>query len=266
MIGAIIGDVVGSVYEFNNIKTKDFPLFSNYSTYTDDTITTVALADCLINNGMPFDYLQKYCNMYDDPAGGYGGMFADWVFSDKKEPYNSYGNGAAMRISPVGYAFNDWDLIKEKTIEYTSITHNHPKGIEGALCVSEAIFEGRNRSREGYPNKQYLVDLLLKYYPTYDISETVDTLRPYYRFNETCQGTVPQAITCVIYSTSFEDAIKNAISIGGDSDTLACITGAIAEAFYEEIPDWIIHETFLRIPEPFLTVIDKFKEKYDYRI
>jgi len=255
MIGAIIGDVVGSIYEFDNIRTKDFPLFDDCSMYTDDTVCTVALAACLMNDGDPTVYLQEFCRMY--PAMSYGSMFGYWIDNPNPKPYNSFGNGAAMRISSVAFALNDWDEIGKKAVEFTSVTHNHPLGIDGALATCEAIHLGKTATDKGY-----LFDILLKYYPTFDMTETVDSLRTHYRFNETCQGTVPQAILCVIQSTDFEDAIRNAISIGGDSDTVACIAGGIAEAYYKEIPDWIIKETMNRIPVPFVEIIQRFNKQY----
>lgn len=255
MIGAIVGDVVGSIYEWDNHRSKDFPLFKDECFFTDDTVCTVALADCLMSNGDPTKYLQDYCRKF--PNRGYGGMFAEWIDYKNPKPYNSFGNGAAMRISPVALALTDWDSVERKTIEFTEVTHNHPLGIAGALATSEAIFRAKTAT-----DKAFLVDLLLKYYPTYDVTETVDTLRPHYRFNETCQGTVPQALTCVIYSTDFEDAIRNAISVGGDSDTLAAIVGGIAESLYKGVPSDIQAQVLNRLPDTFVSVIERFKETY----
>jgi len=255
MIGAIVGDIVGSIYEWDNHRSKDFPLFKEECFFTDDTVCTVALADCLMSDGDPVEYLQRYCRMF--PNRGYGGHFQEWIELKKPEPYNSFGNGAAMRISSVAFALDNWDDIEKKTREFTEVTHNHPLGIAGALATSEAIFLAKNAV-----DKSFLVDLLLKYYPTFDVTETVDTLRPYYRFNETCQGTVPQALVCVLYSTDFEDAIRNAISIGGDSDTLAAIVGSIAEAYYKGVPTHIQAEAYNRIPETFQKVLYRFREMY----
>jgi len=259
MIGAIVGDIVGSIYEWDNIKTKEFPLFTDECFYTDDTVCTVALADCLMTGGDPTKYLQDYCRRY--PGRGYGGMFAEWINLKNPKPYNSFGNGAAMRISPVALALSDWLVIEATVIEYTSVTHNHPLGIAGALATSEAIFKGKTATDKGY-----LVDVLMKYYPTFDVTETVDTLRPHYRFNETCQATVPQAIVCVIYSTDFEDAIRNAISIGGDSDTLAAIAGSIAEAHYKGVPAHIKAQALNKLTPEFLKVVEDFYSMFDYEI
>lgn len=256
MLGAIIGDVVGSIYEFDNIHTKDFPLFDECSMYTDDTVCTIALADCLMNDGNPVEYLQDYCKKY--PSMSYGAMFNEWIYLKDPKPYHSFGNGAAMRVSSVAFAFDDLEKIGWKAVEYTQITHNHKYGIEGALCVCKAIHFAKTAL-----DKSFIVDLLMEYYPTFDLSETVDSIRTWYKFNETCQGTVPQALICVLYSTDFEDAIRNAVSIGGDSDTLACIVGAIAQAYYKKIPDWIIQETMNRIPVPFIGIITEFNKRYN---
>jgi ADP-ribosyl-[dinitrogen reductase] hydrolase len=255
MIGAVAGDIIGSIYEWDNHRSKDFPLFKDECFFTDDTVCTVALADCLMSGGDSTKYLQDYCRKF--PNRGYGGMFNQWIDYKNPAPYNSYGNGAAMRISPVAFALNDWEQIEKKTIEFTEVTHNHPLGIAGALATSEAIFKAKTAT-----DKSFLVDILTKYYPTFDMTETVDSLRKHYQFNETCQGTVPQALICVIYSTDFEDAIRNAISIGGDSDTLACIVGGIAEAYYKGVPNNIQAQVFNRLPPSFVEVITKFKETY----
>lgn len=256
MIGAIVGDVVGSIYEWDNLRSKEFSLFQETCFFTDDTVCTVALAKCLTDNGNPVEYLQTICQQY--PYSGYGGMFREWINLKNPKPYHSFGNGAAMRISSIAFALDDWDEIEKKTVEYTEITHNHPQGIAGALATSEAIFRGKTATDKGY-----LVDILLKYYPTFDMSETVDSLRNHYRFNETCQGTVPQAILCVLFSTDFEDAIRNAISIGGDSDTVACIAGAIAEAYYKGVPHWIREETMEKLPDSFKDIIKQYHKRFN---
>lgn len=254
MLGAIIGDVIGSVYEWDNIKTKDFPLITDTNFYTDDTVCTVALADCLLQyDGNPTLYLQWYCRKYE--GRGYGSMFSRWVDSDSPKPYDSFGNGAAMRISSVAHLLNDWETIRKVTQKYTSVTHNHPLGIDGAMAVSESIYEGKSTK-----DKSILNYILTKYYPKFDLNQTLDSIRPTYEFNETCQETVPQAIMCVIESTSFEDAIRNAISLGGDSDTLACITGSIAEAFYP-IPLSLQFKVMSILPDEFNEIIFNFYAK-----
>lgn len=258
MIGALIGDIVGSIYEFDNIETKDFPLFDECSFFTDDTVCTVALADCLMNNGDPVKYLQDYCQRF--PSMSYGGRFAEWIYLKDPQPYYSWGNGAAMRISSVAFAFNDWEKIAFKTVDYTKITHNHPFGIDGALATSEAIHLAKTAT-----NKEFLVDIIIKYFPDYDISLTLEEIKPNFGFNESCQGTVPYAIQCVIESNTFEEAIRNCIWLGGDCDTTACIAGAIAQSYYKEIPNWIVKEANMRLPTSFVKLIDEFNRKFKLR-
>ena len=257
MLGAIIGDVVGSIYEWDNVTSRDFPLFdgTEKSFFTDDTICTVALADCLMNDGNPVEYLQRYCRKY--PNGGYGGRFREWIQLNDPQPYNSWGNGSAMRISPVAFALQNWNEIKTKTIEFTEITHNHEFGIAGALATSEAIYLSKFAE-----NKEFLIDIILKYFPEFDISLSLNEIRPNFKFDESCQGTVPYAMKCVLESNSFESAIRNAIWLGGDCDTTACISGGIAQAYYKEIPDWISFETFKKLPDSFIRIIHEFNYRF----
>jgi ADP-ribosylglycohydrolase len=228
MIGAIAGDIVGSLYERDNIKTKNFPLFGDRCFFTDDSILTIALADTIMS-GTPYaENLKTFYQWY--PAGGYGGSFRRWARSRHSEPYNSWGNGAAMRISPVGYAFDDLETVLSKAEEYTAITHNHPEGIKGGQSVAAAIFLARSGKSKA-DIRQYIETQF-----GYDLSRHVDEIRPTYSFDVSSQGTVPQAVRAFLDSTDFEDAIRTAISLGGDSDTLACITGGIAQAFYRNVP------------------------------
>lgn len=228
MLGAIAGDIIGSVYEWNNIKTKVFELFSPKCFFTDDTVLTVALADTILTV-VPYTInLKRFFHQY--PGRGYGSAFKAWAKSPESKPYNSWGNGAAMRISPVGFAYDDLDLVLKKAEEFTAVTHNHPEGIKGGQAVAAAVFLARtghtkNQIRE-YIEKNF----------GYDLSRHVDEIRPSYTFSESSQGTVPQAIRAFLDSTDFEDAIRTAVSLGGDSDTLACITGGIAQAFYGGVP------------------------------
>lgn len=261
MIGAIIGDVVGSIYEFDNHKSKEFPLFKKESTFTDDTVMTVAVADFILcdhgNPGQPryISYLHKWFKKY--PNESYGIKFSQWIkqfdkihYNDFK-PYNSFGNGAAMRISPIGDT-----MANEKNVEFiTAVSHNHPEGIKGAQAVASLIEISRKEK-----NKEKLCKYIESKFG-YDLSLTVDELRGTYEYNETCQRTVPEAIICFLESSNFEDAIRNAISIGGDSDTLAAITGSIAEAYYQEIPEWIIKETVERLPNDILLVLKAFYDE-----
>jgi ADP-ribosylglycohydrolase len=224
MIGALAGDIIGSVYEWNNIKTTQFTLFSPDCFFTDDSVLTIALADSIINGTDYRELMKIYYHKY--PEAGYGASFHRWARSSDNNPYNSWGNGAAMRISPVGFAFDSIEEVLQKSEAYTSITHNHPEGIKGAQATASAIFLARKGA-----NKSEIQDYVSRTFG-YDLNKCCDEIRPSYQFNESCQETVPEAITCFLESEGFESAIRLAISLGGDSDTLACITGGIAEAYY----------------------------------
>ena len=250
MTGAIAGDIIGSVYEFDNIKTTDFPLFTNESDYTDDTIMTVAVADWLLNGGDLAKVMQRYGREYPYPTGGYGGRFSGWLREKDPLPYNSWGNGSAMRVSAVGWMFDSLGKTLEVAKETAVVTHNHPEGIKGAQATAAAIYLARTgKSKQDI--KQYIETTF-----SYDLGRTCDEIRPFYRFNESCQGTVPEAIIAFLDSSDFENAICLAVSLGGDSDTLACITGGIAEAFYG-IPEDIKLEVKKRIPEKFNEIISQ---------
>lgn len=231
MLGAIIGDMVGSIYEFHNHQSKEFPLFDVGCFPTDDSIMTIAIAKAILeNNGKAegleektVEWMQKIGRQF--PDCGYGGRFWDWMFSNNPKPYGSFGNGSAMRVSACGWAGKTLDEVKALARAVTIVTHNHPEGVKGAEATACAIF----LARTGY-SKEEIRNFIKENY--YTLGFTLDEIRPTYRFNETCQSTVPQAIEAFLESTSFEDAIRNAISVGGDSDTLAAITGSIAEAFY----------------------------------
>lgn len=239
MLGAIIGDVVGSVYEWNNIKTKDFELFKPNCFFTDDTVMTVAVANALLltrekqsNTNDKISFKEELIKQMQDfgrkfPNAGYGGMFSGWLVSDNPKPYNSFGNGSAMRVSPCGYIAVTLDEALLLAKASAEVTHNHPEGIKGAEATASAIFLARcGKSKEEI--KEYIEENF------YTLDKTLDEIRPNYSFNETCQETVPQAIQAFLESVDFEDAIRNAISLGGDSDTLAAITGSIAWAYYRQ--------------------------------
>ena len=241
MLGAIIGDIVGSIYEFDNIKTKNFNLFTNEMFFTDDTVMTIAIADAIMDGGQHENFIQsmkKWGGDYIDKS--YGHSFRRWLKSENSEPYNSWGNGSAMRVSPCGWVaklnipFEEGlKLTEDLAKKSAEVTHNHPEGIKGAQATAAAIFfmrHGKSKNAiEEYKNK--LKDYIQNKYK-YDLNFTLNEIRPSYAFNESCQKTVPQAIVSFLESENFEDAIRNAISIGGDSDTLAAITGSIAEAAY----------------------------------
>lgn len=254
MIGAIAGDIIGSIYEFNQIKTRDFPLFSAGCTFTDDTVLTVAVADAILSGGSYLDSVKSIGQRY--PDSGYGGRFIHWLFSEDREPYNSWGNGSAMRVSPVGFAFSTEEEVLKQVRKSAEITHNHPEGIKGAESTALAIFLARTGS-----GKETIRDRITEMFG-YNLDRTVDDIRPSYRFNESCQETVPEAIVAFLDSDSYEDAIRNAVSLGGDSDTLACITGGIAEAFYGGVPYEITARVEKILPADLLEITNKFREKY----
>jgi len=268
MLGAIFGDIVGSIYEFNNIKSTQFELLGKRSTFTDDSILTIAVADCLLmgvlNKERLIFIIKQYVKEYPNPLGGYGSRFQQWAFSNEKEPYNSWGNGSAMRVAAVGWAFNTLEETENIAKLTAEITHNHPEGIKGAQATAAAIYMARTCSAK-LEIKEYIEN---KY--GYNLSRTCDEIRPDYSFNESCAGTVPEAIIAFLDSSDFETAIRLAVSLGGDSDTLTCITGGIAEAFYgmtNSIPETTIseynlinfeEETINRLPEKLKKVVSEF--------
>ena len=233
MIGAIIGDTVGSVYEFANIKTKEFPLLGPCSSYTDDSILTIAVGSALLQaaeRGVApsqtlVGELRRLGRAYPSPMGGYGTRFERWLFSEKPEPYGSYGNGSAMRASPCGEIARSLEEARSLARQSAEVTHNHPDGIRGAETVAAAVYLARSGADKGVI-RQYIDGQL------YPLRETVEQIRPGYAFEVSCRETVPQAVIAFLESESFEDAIRTAVSLGGDSDTLTCITGAIAWAYY----------------------------------
>jgi len=248
MIGAIAGDIVGSVYEWNNYKAKDFePLFRHDSFYTDDTICTIAVADALLNGKHPAASLKEWGLRHFD-NNGWGGGFRRWLLSAGDGPYNSWGNGAAMRVSAAAWLATSLEHALEMAARVTEVTHNHPEGLKGAAATTAAIYlarQGQNASTIRKSIEQRF---------GYDLSKTVDQIRPGYSFSESCQGTVPQALVCALEASNFEDAIRNAISIGGDSDTVAAIAGPVAEAMFG-VPTWIQDEVRRRLPESMQTVL-----------
>lgn len=274
MLGALIGDTVGSIYEFCNIKTIDFPLFSDGSSFTDDSVMTIAVADWLLHDPVRSqqgleECLVKWGHRYPDES--YGGAFSRWlfmpefqsVFRDRdtetvdnipygvRHPYNSWGNGSAMRVSACGWLAQSVEDALDLGRRSAMITHNHPEGIKGAQAVATAIYLARTGSTKAEIH-QYIEDTF-----GYDLSRDCDDIRPTYHFDVSCQGTLPAALAAFFDSHDFESAIRLAVSLGGDSDTIACITGGIAEAFYHEIPATIVEEMHHRLPEEFWTVINE---------
>jgi len=261
MLGAIAGDIIGSVYERNNIKTKDFNLFEGKVRFTDDSVLTCAIANACVN------YLEhKDKKIFESDVvhemktlglnhltAGYGHRFVDWLFNPI--PYGSFGNGSAMRVSPIGWISESLEEALELAEISAKVSHNHPDGIKGAKAVVSAIFLARNGA-----SKEEIKEYIVKNF--YDISFTLDGIRDSYKFDSSCQGSVPPAIEAFLESSSFEDAIRNAISIGGDSDTLAAISGSIAEAFYG-IPDIIKSKCFLYLDEELLKSVTSFYNVLD---
>ena len=254
MLGAIAGDIIGSVYEHFNIKSTEFPLFRPESRFTDDTVLTIAIADSILNGEPYAQKLKEYYRHY--PRAGYGFHFAQWASSDNAEPYNSWGNGSAMRVSPVGFAFGTLEEVLDQAASTAEVTHNHPEGIKGAQATASAIYLARSGSAKKEIAK-FIQDRF-----GYDLSESLDSIREYYTFDVSCQGSVPQAIIAFLESNDYEDAIRKAISIGGDSDTIACIAGGIAEAFYGGIPESIELEVIAALDERLSKIIAKFTKVY----
>ena len=272
MLGAIIGDIVGSRWEFNPTNDYNFELFSDKNGFTDDTICTIAVADAILHHSDDYGkYIHEWCRKYPCPMGGYGGGFRTWLFhpeqlkdyrgfytGGERVPYNSWGNGSAMRVSAVGWMFDTlWQTENAAEIS-ASITHNHPEGIKGAQATAAAIFMARTGSTKEEIRK-YIEE---KY--GYDLHRTCDDIRPTYYFNGSCQGTVPEAIVAFLDSRDYEDAIRLAVTLGGDSDTIACITGGIAEAFYKEIPSDLAGDALDKLPSRFIEVIGRLQEKGHY--
>ena len=254
MIGAIAGDIIGSVYEYRGIKTKEFPLFDARCNFTDDSVLTIAVADAILSGAPYVDSIRKIGQRY--PGAGYGGNFSRWLHSEDYRPYNSWGNGSAMRVSPVGFAFSTEGEVLRQARMTAEITHNHPEGIRGAEATALAVFLARTDHSKEDIREQISTRF------GYDLARTVDDIRPSYSFDVSCQGTVPEAIIAFLDSDSYEDAVRNAVSLGGDSDTLACITGGIAEAFYGSVPDEIKAKVEEILTPDLWEVTKAFCEKY----
>ncbi len=260
MIGAIIGDIVGSRFEWHNHRSKDFDLMPSACFFTDDSIMSLAVCDALMKSRPDWKNLsdQAVHSMQEIgrpyPNSGYGGSFYHWMYSDDPKPYGSYGNGAAMRVSGCGYAANSLEEAKALAKAVTEVTHNHPEGIKGAQATAAAVY----LARTGKSLEEIRDYITQNYYP---IEFTLDSIRDTYRFNETCQNTVPQALEAFFESTDFEDAIRNAISIGGDSDTLAAITGSVAEVYYG-VPASIREQALTFLDKPLRKVLTDFESLY----
>ncbi|MCF2617305.1 ADP-ribosylglycohydrolase family protein [Oscillibacter valericigenes] len=261
MFGAILGDIVGSPYEFNanNYKAKDFPLFCDRSEFTDDTVMTLAVAQALMNAEEGEDLKARLARSMQSigrryPYCGYGGRFFHWMFSKDPKPYESYGNGSGMRVSSVAWLCDDLESVRNLARITASVSHNHPEGYKGAEAIASAIFLARTGS-----TKDEIRDYIVQEFG-YDLSRTCDEIRPTYRMDETCQGSVPEAITAFLEGTDFEDVIRTAVSLGGDSDTIADMAGAIAEGFYG-VPGDLKKECMERLPLDLREILRQFCER-----
>jgi ADP-ribosylglycohydrolase len=250
MLGAIAGDIVGSVYERYPIKTKEFPLFHEQGTFTDDTVLTLAVAQALLSDGDYGRAMRDFGRRY--PGAGYGGRFLDWLRADQPRPYQSWGNGSAMRVSAIGHAFGNVADVLRQAARSAAVTHDHPEGIKGAQAAALAGFLARTTH-----DKEVIRAEITRRFG-YELTRTVDTIRPAYAYDIVCQGTVPEAIIAFLDSTSYEDAIRNAVSLGGDSDTVACITGGIAEAYYGGVPAAIAAAARERLTPDLRETLDGF--------
>lgn len=254
MLGAIAGDIIGSVFEWSPCKDKTFDLFSNNSRFTDDTVLTLAIAHSILD-GIPYqESVLKYARQF--PNAGYGASFKAWFESNVQQAYNSWGNGSAMRVSPIGFAFDNLEEVLLESEKTAAITHNHPEGIKGAQATASAVFLARSG---------LLKEEIKKYIEgrfSYNLSKTVDEIRQDYKFDVSCQGSVPESIIAFLESSSYEDTIRNAISLGGDADTQACIAGGIAQAFYRSIPKTIIDKIKEILPNDQWELMERFNEKF----
>lgn len=271
MLGTIIGDIVGSRFEWNNIKTKEFELLTGDCRFTDDSVMTLAVARALsfcmqlgtvtrqaALNYLPGATVDAMCDLGRKyPDAGYGGRFARWLREEFPQPYQSYGNGAAMRVSPCGFAAASLEDALDLAGKVTAISHDHPEGLRGAKATAAAIY----LARTGSTKAQIRAHIEQNYYP---LDFTLDEIRPAYAFDVSCQGTVPQALEAFLESTGFEDAIRNAVSIGGDSDTLAAITGGVAEAFYG-VPNLLRKKILTYLPDEFIGILAEFQDMFGYR-
>ena len=269
MYGAILGDIIGQPYERHNLKSKTFPLFSVYARFTDDSVMTVAVAEALLTAGslgvindekrtkdIIIDCMHKWGHRY--PHAGYGGRFYEWLRNCEREPYNSWGNGSAMRVSAAGWLYDEMDTTRKIARWTAEVTHDHPEGVKGAEAIASAIFMARNGSNK---------DDIKNYVETefgYDLERTCDEIRPVYRFDVSCQGSVPEAIIAFLEGTDFEDTVRNAISLGGDSDTIGAMAGSIAEVFYG-IPDALKAECDKRLPAEWHSIIEQLHGASSYK-
>jgi ADP-ribosylglycohydrolase len=258
MLGAIAGDIIGSIFEMTTQKKTNFKLFSPQSHFTDDTVLTLAVAESLLKARPYYDTIREYGLRY--PNRGYGGMFRQWLANENPEPYNSFGNGSAMRVSPIGFAFDKlYEVLAEAKLS-AEVTHNHPEGIKGAEAIAACVF----LARQGKSKKEirdYVEDTF-----GYDLHRKITQIRPIYTFDVTCQGSVPEAIIAFLDSRDYETAIRLAVSLGGDTDTLAAMAGGIAQAYYQKIPYEIAYITKYKLGAELWGMVEEFNEAYDIKI
>ena len=253
MLGAIAGDMIGSPYEARPIKTLAFPMVVD--AFTDDTVLTVAIAHAILTGTDYGGALQSFARHYPDLP--YGGSFWHWIWDPQRLPYGSYGNGSAMRVSPIGFAFESVAAVVAEAERSAVISHNHPEGVKGAQAAALAVFLARKGEDKGTIRRNLAAQF------TYDLDRTVEEIRAEYTFDVTCQGSVPESIIAFLEANDYTSAVKNAISLGGDADTMACIAGGIAQAFYKKMPSDLVLQVRQRLPEVFLAVVDRFNETFD---
>lgn len=255
MIGAIIGDIVGSRFEFDNHRRHDdFELFTPLSDFTDDTVLTLATVKVLLDGGDYAAVYHSFARRY--PDRGYGGRFSRWIHDESMGPYNSFGNGSAMRVSPVGFAFDSLEATLAEAKRSAEVTHNHPEGVKGAQALAQAIFMARQGAGKEEIKGALEVDF------GYDFSRSVDQIRQMNQFDETCQGSLPEALTCFFESRDFEDCLRLSVSIGGDTDTIACMACGLAQAYYKDIPGWMVQKVREYLPQEFIEILDRFEVVY----
>ncbi len=254
MFGAIVGDIAGSTYERHNCKGEWCEIFADGSTFTDDTVLTLATADRFLYGGTYTEVYRRFARNY--PYAGYGASFRAWMISNDPRPYNSWGNGSAMRVSPIAWVSDDFEFVLQEAKSSAEVTHDHPNGIKGSQALAAAVFLARMGS-----SKAAIKDSLSGRFG-YDLDRSLDSIRPGYTFDVSCEGSVPQAIIAFLESTDFESAIRKAISLGGDSDTIACIAGAVAHAYYGEIPPWMVDYCMNVLDVAQRSIIHDFWERY----
>jgi ADP-ribosylglycohydrolase len=254
MIGSIAGDIIGSHFESHPTKAIDFPMYGARCRFTDDTVLTVAIAHAILRKEPYAIALRRFGQKY--PDRGYGSNFYSWMFNEALGPYDSWGNGSAMRVSPVGFAFDSLDTVLREAEKSAAVTHNHPEGIKGAQAVALAVF----LARTGSGKQRIRGEIVTRF--GYDLDRTLDQIRPRYCFDISCQGSVPESIIAFLESNSFEDAVRKAVSLGGDSDTMGCITGGIAQAFYGSIPREMEFAARTYLTEELLQTVDEFNSVY----